>query len=162
MDNETGPATPLSTQPKSSSSVKTPTTTTITTQPTAWPSLSSLIKNDFVIYFLNNCRLIYESLMPSIVQQPLVCNNNSIEESVVAAFDIVKNLVNGKHIYSLLLQFAYIHLVRVIDIYRAAAANDRVEGKASREVGKCHITVAIDIYLAAKKDSKGDFPEQSY
>jgi hypothetical protein len=100
--------------------------------------------------------------MPSIVQQPLVCNNNSIEESVVAAFDIVKNLVNGKHIYSLLLQFAYIHLVRVIDIYRAAAANDRVEGKASREVGKCHITVAIDIYLAAKKDSKGDFPEQSY
>jgi hypothetical protein len=83
--------------------------------------------------------------MPSIVQQPLVCNNISMEEFVVAAFDIVKNMVNGKHIYRLLLQFSYIHLVRVINIYRAAAANDRVEGKASREVGKCHITVAIDI-----------------
>jgi hypothetical protein len=28
-----------------------------------------LIKNDSVIYFLNNCRLVYENLMPSIVQQ---------------------------------------------------------------------------------------------
>jgi hypothetical protein len=115
-----------------------------------------LIKNDSVIYFLNNCRLIYESLMPSILQQPLVCNNNSIEESVIAAFDTVQNLVNGKHIYRLLLRFAYIHLVRVIDIYRAAAAKDRVEGQVSRGVGQRDITVAIDMYLAAKKkDSKG-------
>jgi hypothetical protein len=115
-----------------------------------------LIKNNSVIYFLNNCRLIYESLMPSMAQQPLVCNNNnSIEESVIAAFDTVQNLANGKHIYRLLLRFAYIHLVRVIDIYRAAAAKDRVEGQVSREVGQRDSTVAIDMYLAAKKDSKG-------
>jgi hypothetical protein len=115
-----------------------------------------LIRNDSVIYFLNNCRLIYESLMPSMAQQPLVCNNNnSIEESVIAAFDTVQNLANGKHIYRLLLRFAYIHLVRVIDIYRAAAAKDRVEGQVSREVGQRDSTVAIDMYLAAKKDSKG-------
>jgi hypothetical protein len=94
-----------------------------------------LIKNDSVIYFLNNCRLIYESLRPSIAQQPSVCNNNSIGESVIAAFDTIQNLVNGKHIHRLLLRFAYIHLVRVIDIYRAAAAKDRVEGQASQEVG---------------------------
>jgi hypothetical protein len=48
-----------------------------------------LIKNDSVIYFLNNCLLIYKSLMLLIVQQLLVCNNNSIKESVIAAFDIV-------------------------------------------------------------------------
>jgi hypothetical protein len=54
------------------------------------------------------------------------------------------------------LRFAYIHLVRVIDIYRATAAKDRVEGQVSRGVGQRDITVAIDMYLAAKKkDSKG-------
>jgi len=68
-----------------------------------------LIKNDSVIYFLNNCRLIYESLMPSIVQQPLVCSNNSIEESVIAAFDTVQSLVDGKHIYHLLLRTVCIY-----------------------------------------------------
>jgi hypothetical protein len=110
-----------------------------------------LIKNDSVIYFLNNCRLIYENLIPSLVQQPLVSQNNSIKESVIAAFDTIQGLVNGKEIHRLLLRFAYIHLVRVIDIYRAAAAKDRVEGQLSRGVGQRDITVAIDMYLAAKK-----------
>jgi hypothetical protein len=96
------------------------------------------------------------------VQQPLVCNNNSIEESVIAAFDTVQNLVNGKHIYRLLLRFVYIHLVRVIDIYRAAVAKDQVEGQVSRGFGQRDITVAIDMYLAAKKkDSKGTFQNEA-
>lgn len=52
--------------------------------------------------------------------------------------------------------FPYIHLVRVIDICRAAAAKDRVEGQVSRGVGQRDITVAVDMYLAAKKKgSKG-------
>jgi hypothetical protein len=66
--------------------------------------------------------------MPSIVQQSLIYNN-SVKESVIAAFDIVQNLVNGKHIYRLLLWFIYIYLVRVINIYRVAAAKDRVKGQ---------------------------------
>jgi hypothetical protein len=124
-----------------------------------------LIKNDSVIYFLNNCRLIYESLLPSLLQQQLlICKNNSIKESIIAAFDAVQNLVNGKDIYRLLLRFVYIHLVRVINIYRAVAANDRIEGQVSQEVGQRDITVAINMYLAAKKKrfQKGDFPERSY
>jgi carbohydrate-binding DOMON domain-containing protein len=93
--------------------------------------------------------------MSSIVQQPLVYNNSNIKESVIAAFDIIQNLANRKHIYRLLLRFAYIYLVRVIDIYRAAAAKDRVKGQVSRGVGQRDITVTINIYLAAKKkDSK--------
>lgn len=50
-----------------------------------------LIKNDSVVYFLNNCRLIYESLMPSLVQQPSTCHNGSTEEFVIAAFDSVQS-----------------------------------------------------------------------
>jgi hypothetical protein len=89
--------------------------------------------------------------MPSIVQQSLIYNN-SVKESVIAAFDIVQNLVNGKHIYRLLLWFIYIYLVRVINIYRVAAAKDRVKG----QVRQRDIIVAIDMYLVAKKkDSKG-------
>jgi hypothetical protein len=54
------------------------------------------------------------------------------------------------------LRFAYIHLVRVINIYRATAAKDRVKGQISRGVGQRDITVTINIYLAAKKkNSKG-------
>jgi len=50
----------------------------------------------------------------------------------------------------------HIYLVGVIDMYRAAATKDRVEGQVSRGDGQRDITVAIDIYLAAKKkDSKG-------
>jgi hypothetical protein len=65
-------------------------------------------------------------------------------------------LVNGKYIHRLLLRFVYIHLVQVINIYRAAATKDRVEGQVSQGVGERDSTVAIDIYLAAKKkDSKG-------
>jgi hypothetical protein len=65
--------------------------------------------------------------MPSVAQQPLVCSNNSVEESVITACDTIQGLVNGKHIHRLLLRFAYIHLVRVIDGYRAAAAKDRID-----------------------------------
>jgi hypothetical protein len=86
----------------------------------------------------------------------LVCDNNSIKESVIAAFDTVQDLVNGKHVCRLLLRFVYIHLVQVIDIYRAAATKDRVEGQVSQGLGQRDITVAIDMYLAAKKKiSKG-------
>jgi hypothetical protein len=56
-----------------------------------------LIRNDSILYFLNNCGLIYKSLIQSSIQQPLVCNNNnSIKESVIATFDIAQDLVNGK------------------------------------------------------------------
>ena len=44
----------------------------------------------------------------------------------------------------------------MIDIYKAAAAKDRVKGQVSRGVGERDSTIAINMYLAAKKrDSKG-------
>jgi hypothetical protein len=46
-------------------------------------------------------------------------------------------------------------LVQVIDIYRVAAAKDRLKGQV-KGVGQRDITVTIDMYLATKKkDSKG-------
>lgn len=43
-----------------------------------------LIRNDSIVYFLNNCRLIYESLKPSTIQQPLVCNYKKQKRCEVA------------------------------------------------------------------------------
>jgi hypothetical protein len=113
-----------------------------------------LIKKDSILYFLKNCRLIYEGLMPSPIRQSLSCSS-SVEEHVIAAFDMVQHLVNGQEIHRLLLRYAYIRLVQIIKVYKATATEDRVEGHISREAGHRDITVAIGMYLAAKKISGG-------
>jgi hypothetical protein len=48
-----------------------------------------LIKNKSIIYFLNNYQLIYKSLIPSIIQHPLVYNNNSIKKSIITTFNTI-------------------------------------------------------------------------
>jgi hypothetical protein len=85
----------------------------------------------------------------------LVCNNNNIKESVIIVFDIIQDLVNRKNIYYLLLRFAYIHLVRVINIYKTIAAKDRVKGQDTRGVRQHDITIIIYIYLIAKNKISG-------
>jgi len=113
-----------------------------------------LISKDAISYFLENCHLIYEGWLPFSAQQPLVCNN-SIEASVIAALDTVQDSVKGNRICRLLLRFAYIHLAWVIDAYKAVAATDRVQGKVSRSVGQRDASVAIDMYLKAKRKVSG-------
>ena len=113
-----------------------------------------LIKKESICYFLKNCRLIYESFMPSPIRQSLSCSS-SVEEHVIAAFDMVQHLVNGQQIHRLILRFAYVRLVQIIEVYKATATKDRVEGQVCREPGQRDITVAIDMYLAAKKISGG-------
>lgn len=76
-----------------------------------------------------------------------MCYHNGIEESVIAAFDTIQFLITGKDIYCLLLRFVFIHLVQVIDTYKAAAAKDRAEGRLIKKIGERNITVAIDMYL---------------
>ncbi len=97
--------------------------------------------------------------MPS-VQQPL-SRPSSIEEHVIAAFDMVQHLVNGQEVHRLILRFVYIHLVQVIEAYKATATKDRVEGQVSREAGQRDISVAINMYLKAKeKMSQEKFSRQ--
>jgi hypothetical protein len=93
--------------------------------------------------------------MPSSVQQPLSCSS-SIEEYVIAAFNMVQHLVNGQEIHRLILRFVYIHLVQVIEVYKATAAKDRVEGQVNRGVGQRDISVAIDMYLVDRSIRYGD------
>lgn len=96
---------------------------------------SRLITKDSVNYFLSNCRLIYESWVPTDVKPRLVCNN-SIKDSVIAAFDTIRNLQKETKIGRLILRFAYVHLARVIDSFRESAAKDRIQGHGGRTVGQ--------------------------
>lgn len=88
-------------------------------------------------------------------QEPLSCKN-SVDTSVIAALDAVQELLKGNRIRRLLLRFALIHLAWVIDAYKAAAAADRVQGTVSRSVGQRDASVAIDIYLKAKRKVSGE------
>jgi hypothetical protein len=119
-----------------------------------------LISKAAISYFLDNCHLIYEGWIPFLSQQPLVCKN-SIETSVTVALDTVQDILKGNRICRLLLRLAYIHLAWVIDAYRAVAATDCVQGKASRNVGQRDASVAIDMYLKAKRKVSGEVLKRS-
>jgi hypothetical protein len=110
-----------------------------------------LISKDSISYFRNNCRLIYKGWM-SFSAEPLADNNNNVEQSLIAALDIVQGLLKGSRIRRLLLRFAYMHLARTIVDYKTVAATDRTRGSTYRSVGKRDATVAIDMYLKAKQD----------
>ncbi len=59
--------------------------------------------------------------MPDSAQQPQR-SDNDIETSVIAAMDTVRDLRKGDRLCRLLLRFAYIRLVWIIDVYKAVAA----------------------------------------
>jgi len=114
-----------------------------------------LISKDAIFYFLDNCRLIYERLMRSSAQHPLVFNN-SIEISVMTALNTVQDLLKSNRICRLLLRFACILLALIIDAYKAVAATNRVQSKVSRTVGQRDASVAIDMYIQAKQKASGE------
>ncbi len=80
-----------------------------------------LISPETISYFLFHCRSIYEKWMPDSAQQPQR-SDNDIETSVIAAMDTVRDLRKGDRLCRLLLRFAYIRLVWIIDVYKAVAA----------------------------------------
>lgn len=55
-----------------------------------------------------------------------------------------------------MLRLAFIHLTRTIDSYKAVAARNRIQGHVSRESGRGDASVAIDIYLEAKRRCSGE------
>jgi hypothetical protein len=87
--------------------------------------------------------------------EPLADNNN-IEQSLIAALDIVQGLLKGSRIRRLLLRFACMHLARTVVDYKTVAATDRIRGSTYRRVGRRDATVAIDMYLKAKQDVSGE------
>jgi len=120
----------------------------------------NLISAESILYFLNNSQFLCEGWIPLPVHPPLGCNN-SIEHSVIAAFDRVRDLSTSKNIGRLMLRFAYIHLRRVIDTYRAVAANERIKRQVGRKVGQSDASIAIDMYLEAKRGCSGETLKRS-
>ena len=103
-----------------------------------------LISMDSISYFRDNCRLIYEWWI-AFSAEPLADNNN-FEQSLIAAMDIVQDLMKGNRVRRLLLRFAYMNLAKTIRHCKSVAATDRVQGNACRSVGIRDATV-IALYL---------------
>lgn len=87
--------------------------------------------------------------------RPRLDSGGNIETSVVTAFDTVQNLLDGNRICRVLLRFARFQLTWVIDAYKAVAADDRVQNKARRSFENGDATVAINLYLEAKRKVSG-------
>jgi hypothetical protein len=77
---------------------------------------SSLIRDNAISYVLENHQFIFEAWTSS---SPIIAST-SVDESVVAAFDIVHSLAKSKERKRLDLRFAYIHLNCAINALDAA------------------------------------------
>jgi hypothetical protein len=66
----------------------------------------SLIQGDAINFFINNCQLIYKGWITSVIGAASL-TNASIDEFVIAAFDMLHSLRSHKDTIQLLMQFAY-------------------------------------------------------
>ena len=82
-------------------------------------------------------------------------NSCSAETRVVAALDMVQDLLHGNRICRLLLRFAYHQSAWSVDAYKVAAAADRVQHKCKRKVEHRDAAVAITPYLETKRKVSG-------
>lgn len=116
---------------------------------------SQLVSDDAISFFFHNSQLMSESRTPSCSPEPTI-SNNGVETTVVAALDRVLRILKGNRPCRLLSRFAYLQLVWLIDVYKAAAASDRLRRKGRRRVGQRDASVAIDAYLRTKRALPGD------
>jgi hypothetical protein len=103
----------------------------------------SLLRGDAINFFVNNCQLIYEGWISSLIgTAPLA--SNSTNESVIAAFDTLHGLRKRKDTTRLLMRFAYVQLIHAINAFKAAAKRDRFRGYSRRKAGHGDATIAIN------------------
>lgn len=119
-----------------------------------------LVSRDAMAHFLQNRNSIRESMKPFSVS-PLEIRSSSLERSVIAAFETVRELLNGNRVCRLFSRFASIGLISLIDAYKATAADDRTQSDRSRRRGHGDATVAIDLYLQAMRKTPGKTSERS-
>jgi hypothetical protein len=112
----------------------------------------SLIQGDDINFFINNYQLIYEGCITSVIGTASL-TNTSINEFVIAAFDMLHSLSSHKDTTWLFMRFAYVQLIRAIDIFKAAARRDRSHSRTPRKVGHGDATIAIDTYLSARRNN---------
>jgi hypothetical protein len=119
------------------------------------PLANFLIEGSTVTFFFDNRQSIYEAWTTTLPR----CFN--VIMSVIATFDMVNSLVQNKKGNYLKLRFAYIHLMRAIDVLDAARKRDPLTSQACKKPGYSINSVAINIYLNAKKDTSYKIPSRS-
>jgi hypothetical protein len=84
----------------------------------------SLIQGESISFFINNYQLIYDDWLSSSIRAAFLNTDYSVDESIIAAFDVLHGLKSGKVSLRILLRFAYVQLIRAVDALRAAARKD--------------------------------------
>ncbi len=113
------------------------------------PVTICLMEENAVSFFFNNHQSIYETWTASLFT---TSRYNSVNESVIVAFDMVHSLSQNKKSNRLKLRFAYIHLTRAIDVLEAALTEHPVHSQGCRNPDYT-ASVIINTYLNAKKNT---------
>lgn len=118
-----------------------------------------LVNRETILDFLRNRHSICENFQPFSLSLSEICSN-SLERSVITAFETVQELLSGNRVCRLLSRFASIRLSSLIDTYKAVAATDRTQSNSGRRRGCGDATVAIELYLQAKRKISGEISER--
>lgn len=118
-----------------------------------------LVNRETMSNFLRNRHSICENFKPFTISLSEICSN-SLERSVITAFETVRELLSGNQVCRLVSRFASIQLSSLIDAYKAVAAAGRTQSNSSRRRGCGDATVAIELYLEAKRKISGEISER--
>lgn len=111
------------------------------------PVASGLITGDSIPFFLNNFQLIFDIWISFLTTKASV---RSVNHAVVAAFDVLDDLVRDYRDTRFLLRFAYVQLAEAIDALEKVVSTDRLAGHVHGGAGYRDESAYIDVYLTAK------------
>jgi hypothetical protein len=111
------------------------------------PVASGLITGDSIPFFLNNFQPIFDVWISFLTTKTSV---RSANHAVVAAFDVLYDLVTDGRDTRFLLRFAYVQLAEAIDALVKVASANRRAGHVHGGAGYKDESVYIDVYLTAK------------
>jgi hypothetical protein len=111
-----------------------------------------LLLDNPVSFFSSNFQTI-SALWISLVQR---ATSGGVIHFIVTAFDEVHRLAKGGRGPRLPSRFSYLQLKYAFDALNAAVTRDRVRGLGRRKRGYSNASLAIDIYLNAKRNASGE------
>jgi hypothetical protein len=115
-----------------------------------------LLRDDARSFFLCHS----QSISAAWAASALAVRGDGIVPSVVAAFDEVHRLTRDDRCKRLPLRFAHLQLKYALDALHTAATKDRLRGLVQRKPGYSNASLAIDIYLNAKRNHPGEIPSR--
>jgi hypothetical protein len=120
------------------------------------PVAKNLLRDNAISFFHKNSPSISKTWISSIKATTAV----SVIEPLVRAFDEVHRWA-GNTSMRLRLRFSYIQLIWAIDTLKVAATKDRLYSYVRRKPGYRNTSLAIDIYLYAKRNTSGEILSRS-